>query len=670
MGLRYIIVFRPDEHSGDQDDAVMCKQLLLYHAFGATEVTLRQKLGQIGIIQAMWSLSGDRIVENNAILRDNKVGHDSTNEAKIIETENETILTICVEDMYFISLSVSVDNGITVPTELYLGNMWNCYNFFRMKNGAFIDYNNGQLTDLLNEHFIYFWNDLYLRPDLITSNIFMLKWPDTCKMAEMNISSNWETNIIQKILIQDESYLGIKDILVYHIPQEEENRASKKNYGLIRNFNNDFNDISYISNWIYHLQSVYGSLSSHVLAGNVYYQGAIKSDDVDEDGNARNNVSATENQPQTLSQNLSETSSNIFHNMILPFSLAYDTINEVGTTTGVSNSISLIMDYIPRWSRNYDPQNSSKIDNSSNSRSGYLISPLSSNILPASYKLKCLNLKFGNDSRKYFNTLFWYYNDVLVALIFDKDFKKVNDKDYLKHVDTVLKESFQIMYEDEANFNDDVKAESETFAYVVKIKKSDRTFSNFPAIELPKIYDDNIYQTTLELVSNTFDQFLPKYNLPTTVKDGSTEQKSTGIDIMGSIWSLIPDNNNGKNKNFKLSTLSTSECFLDNMQNTKLWDLFRNCNLLLNNLDSEVSKKLQKERLIKTNDGIITYAREDNEKVILVVKKSMGQENTKKLRHSKNADDFSETDIIKSSVFKTLGKSVRAWWLDNVDNFK
>lgn len=673
MALRYVVVFRPEEQAGEQDDEVMCKQILLYHAFGNTETTIREKLGQVGIIQAMWSLSGDGVAGMDG-LKGEENGDDE--EAKVIETEKEMIFTIRVENQYFISLSVSHDSEFAVPNDVYFGHMRNCYYFFRMKYGDFISYNNTKLTDLLNEHFIYFWNDLYLRPDMITSNYFMLRWPTAYKMAEINMSANWETNIIQKILVQDESYLGIKDLLIYHLPEEQQNDGNKKNYGLIRNFSNDFHDISHLSNWIYHLHSVYGRISSHVLAGNVHYQGIHQPDNTEEDENTLLNseTNNSENQPQTFSQNLSEASSNIVHNMILPFTLAYDAIHEVGTTAGVSNSMSLFMDYMPKWSRNYEPVTSNKkIENKSKSRSSFLISPLASNILSESYKVKTLNLRFGKDSRKIFNVLFWYFNDILVVMIFDQDFTKIQEKDYLMKLENVLSESMQLIYSNELTAATDSKVEIDNFAYLVKNKKSAKVYSTFPMVKLPHISDANLYQTTLELVSNTMDQFLSNSNNPSANVDTLNEQKNTGIDIMGNIWNLLPDNNKSSDNNTKLSVLKGSKCFLDKMDVTKLWELVQNCTISLNNLNSQIQNDLLQERLIKTNDGIVIYIREDSDKLVLVLENSIAPESKaslKRLTNLKTGQDLDETNILKSSLFKTLGKDVKIWWFDNYQNFK
>ncbi|KAL3232078.1 Vacuolar fusion protein CCZ1 [Nakaseomyces bracarensis] len=674
MALKYVVVFRPDEHGGDQDDEVMCKQILIYHAFGGVEPSLREKLGQVGIIQAMWSLSG-------GVMGDEIKPGVEDDETKIIETEKETIFTVQVEERYFISLSITNDSDLLVPNEVYFGHMRNCFYFFRMKYGEFQSFDNAKLTDLLNEHFIYFWNDLYLRPDLITSNFFLLRWPTAYKMSELSVTSSWETNIIQKILVQDESFLGIKDLLVYHIPDQKSN-TNKKNYGLIRNFSNDFSDVSHLSNWIYHLHSVYGRLSSHVLAENVHYQGSQNLGNVEEDENTVTNSGindgVNQNEPQTITQSLSETSSNILHNMMLPFSFAYDAIHEVGTTTGVSNSVSLFMDYIPRWTRNYPPPKTKRtIEDSSNStRSGYLISPMSSNMLSDSYKSKKFNLRFGNDERTNYNVVFWYFNDFLVVIIFDKNFNKINDKEYLMELNSILYESMQMIYQKEETPNKEKTAAIINYAYLVKNKMSNRVYSTFPSVTLPKSIDDNFYQTTLELVSNTMDQLLLKSNNNSELEVAPTEQKNTGIDIMGSIWNLLPDTNkdtNEANEANESKMIKEPRCFLDTVQDTKLWNLIMNSNLALNSLDSCINTNLLQEKIIKSNDGMVIYVREEKEKILLVLKDSKAPESKnayKNLSNFRNGEDLVDTDVLKSSLFKTLGNDVRYWWFNNYDNFK
>ena len=202
--LQYVTVFDPSQSKNEDD---LHKQLLLYHSFEDLEVSLNDKLGRIGMIQGIWSLT-------------DSLSDVQSSEEKIIELSRELILVIKVESRFFISLCISVEDeneSSQIPHQLYLSHMWYCYQFFALQNGYFSKFTDArELTDLLNEHVVSFWQDILLKPEAIIRRGLAGLWPNSCKMAELEFEhseESWESLITQNILLETESYLGIKDVL-------------------------------------------------------------------------------------------------------------------------------------------------------------------------------------------------------------------------------------------------------------------------------------------------------------------------------------------------------------------------------------------------------------------------------------------------------------------------
>lgn len=118
---------------------------------------------------------------------------------------------------------------------------------------------------------------------------------------------------------------------------------------MIRNFCNEFEDLGHFSNWLQHIHTVFGKISSHVLAENVHYE--LHSGELEQtnsDGiRDSNDLNLSDNNNETDSNTFSQLSTNFMHNLTLPITFAYDAIQEVGNTTGINNSVSLFMNYLP-----------------------------------------------------------------------------------------------------------------------------------------------------------------------------------------------------------------------------------------------------------------------------------------------------------------------------------
>ena len=161
------------------------------------------------------------------------------------------------------------------------------------------------------------------------------------------------------------------------------------------------------------MHAVYGELSSHVLAGNAHYKEAPQQNDNTMDGPEEGSNGASTNQ-----ETLQEQGKVLLHNLTLPISFAYDAVHEVGATTGISNSISLLMDYVPKWGTlGGQNERTNHEQLSKRSRYGYLISPLSSKMLPMSYKVKKIVREQEDGESKNYNLLFWYYDDILAVIV-------------------------------------------------------------------------------------------------------------------------------------------------------------------------------------------------------------------------------------------------------------
>lgn len=612
--LQYITIFDPTRSSSEDD---LYKQLLLYHSFQDLEVSLNDKLGRIGMIQGIWSLT-------------ESLSDVEKSKEKVIELTRELILVIKVESRFFVSLCVSIEqdeDSTSIPHQLYLSYMWHCYHFFVLQHGYFSKFTSaGELTDLLNEHVVSFWQDILLKPETIIRRGIAGLWSDTYKTAELEFETSdesWESLITQNILLEAESYLGIKDVLIYHLPNHMKDKESKrdvklgyKTYGLVRHFSNDLGIISQLSNWIYHIHAVYGELSSHVLAGNAHYEEALPAE--------TQNCEPASNEPQggISQETLQEQGKTLFHNLTLPITFAYDAVQEVGATTGIPNTISLIMDYIPKWGP-LSGQDERTKDNqmSLRARYGYLISPLSFESLPFDYKVKRVVDEQRNGDSKVYNLLFWYYDDVLAVVVCEPEFKKIWDSQYLEDLSYKLCQGIERLYvtafqRDTA----DVKSlqKKDSFAHVKYSKVSKELRSSIPTWFDGSIEHKDV--SPLKLVINGVDQL---FGVSPNVPQANEALMTTnwGIDIMGSLFGIDKTKNNSNLASMKRYRLDKKyENFLDKLPQEKTWELqVQIIQFLVSLASSTRATEITEERLLKLNNGLLCYIREDEKELAIVV---------------------------------------------------
>lgn len=608
--LHYVTVFDPSQSEGEED---VYKQLLLYHSFQDLEITLNEKLARIGMIQGIWSLT-------------DSLGDGGEKLEKVVELHRERILTIKVECRFFISVCIDSEEGIVpqIPHELYLSHLWYCYQIFVLHYGPFSRFEDmGELTDLLNEQIVPFWHQIQLKPETIVRRGIAGLWPDACKVSELEFESSgesWESLINQNVLLAPENYVAVKDVLVYHLPSYNDQKAQLagrrlgyKTYGLVRQFSEDTSIVTQLSNWIYHLHAVHGELSSHVLAGNAHYEEASSHNNGAENA-ASNTAEVNSDAPSTIqSQGRA-----LLHNLMLPLSFAYDAVHEVGSTTGISKSMSLIMDYVPRWDHD---SRESKNDHE-RSRYGYLISPLCSEMLPMSYKVKKVVYESSDGHLKSFNLLFWFYDDVLVVTVCDPEFTKIWDSQYLEDLSYKFRESITRFYETAyQRAESKVKASSkrEPFAYTSYNKITKEIKCSIPAWFDSK--SENSDSNPMKLVVDGVDHLFG-LNSQDASEPQSASRNPWGLDIMGSLLGFKSDKTN---ENMIVEQYPhfdrRYENFLDVMTQEKLWGLqVQTIQFLISIKNSNTAYGLVEERLSKLNNGLLCYIRQDNESVSVVIR--------------------------------------------------
>lgn len=723
--LKYLTIFDPSK-TGELDSEAQ-SSLLLFHEFGDQyNCSLNEKLSRIGIIQGIWSMSHDIIDEENE--------SDTEN---IIELDNEIILTIFVESRFFIVLVLSnIDTEVTtvssnnknennnlhnnisynnIPYQFYVSHLWLSYRFFILQYGTFQSFydkdtlNTNQLTNLLNEHMIPFWNDIYLKPSTLIRRGLDTLWYESFKCSEFNINNplkqtnvhnvnkngdninsvdttsnscknwhlndsvqSWDSMILRDVILNEESFPGIIDILIYNLPNVKQSKFKgsilKKQYGFIRNFTNDLENLADLSNWLYHLHTSYGTISNHVITGNMHYkERAVDTEDNslynytneqnnntsnnesvnDENTNSTNGTNSSENPNlKNIINSLSSYSNRFLHNVTLPISFAYDAVHEVGVTTGISNSVSLFKDYIPRWSTD-DSNNNNKDNHSINylergniPRHGFLISPLANKNLPISYRVKKLNLKFRNQDYTRFNTLFWFYNDILVLIVCKENFDRIWDTSFLIEMDQLLTKGI-VQFHEEVLKNikiNDIDQLDRDFAYMM-IEKTD--LNQTLKSSIPAFLDDVLFDL---LDSRNRDNLSPLDLVFTGIDNHSLSFKS-----MGKIFGL--NSSLKENQNYRNYPCGS---FLNSLSNDELWDLQNKIVELLEtfkNSKKQLNSNIDEERLLMLNDGLICYIRKDTQRSILIIKKWIGM---KKDKHEPGSN--------RKTLLGSLGKDVLNWW--------
>lgn len=695
--LQFITVFDPTK-STDETDTY--KQLLIFHNFEDVDLSLNDKLGKISMMHGLFLLT-------------NSSPDSKSNNERVIESDNETILVIRVEDQFFIGLSF-VNNSTnsrepygTISYHYYLAHLWYSYEFFTLFYGTFSKFNDpSKLTDCLNEQLISFWNEIYKNPECMKRKGLSCMWPFSHRISNLeanNIENSWESIMNKEILLDPESYLGIKDILVYHLPnlglrniestKKKNIRTSSKTYGLVRNFSANFKSLGTISNWIYHLHSVYDCISSEALTSNNNYRGEcmkshstfVRKNNVENEPIVTNNENdneqeinseQTENQlpPDTL--NFSMQAKQLLHNMALPITFSYDVVQEVGATTGVSNSMSLVTNYLPFFNNsnnNYNGELNSINDGNVELKEknyGYLISPTYPESHPNEFKVKEMILDFSQDDNddinnevEKYNVIFWYYQSTLVVIICKSTFNKIWEIPYLNKLEEKLIICLDRFYD--TMFNEELKngviGKNEDFGYLHYKKDKLGGTINISIPSWVNMNDMLKYNNETEIQSVVVDD------------DTNENENVEGVsnwkfgNMIGTYW----NNNNNKKVTIDKDIINEEEeeeksdrillygCnFLDYLEDARINELNIQLEILLMN-QKNMSRKINgiiEERLTKINNGIICFLRENENEFLLIIQNWFDDKIRPKIRKG----NYYYSDMTSSLILiDSLSKEVR-----------
>ncbi|CCH60063.1 hypothetical protein TBLA_0C02530 [Henningerozyma blattae CBS 6284] len=686
--LQYITVFDPTR-SKDETDTY--KQLLIFHSFQDCELSLNDKLGKIGIMQAMFSLTEPQSCNNE----DSNVNENEDKE-RIIELDDETLLIIKIESRFFMGISFNGFNqspnliNYKIPYNYYLSHMWYFYKFFVLENGYFSNYEiPSQLTNILNEQIVVFWDDIYNKPEIMLKKGLSCMWPESYRVSNIEIHDNensWESIINQEILLDAENFLGIKDILVYQLPDLNQkkkilkiiyyqktvmamlkyNRINSKTYGLVRNFTSEFQSLCSLSNWIYHLHALHEKLTSSILAGttsfndfsgesvdrSMGYVSSInnKGHGIIEAENVGRSTDSNEHQLQESRNNNSSAAKlankqsfgyqakNVFYNMALPITFAYDAVQEVGATTGVSNSMSLITDYIPflkygkEWEENELNRSQQEIDEYFHSLNknnyGYLISPSFPKNVSINYKVRKMLLNFSSNcqstqntntsnqdmnnsskemknlNEKYYNLLFWYYRDTLVVIICDLQFNKIWEQEYLKKLELKLLKSLSRFYETMFDHDNKKKASQNSFK---------KEYEDFGYMRLDKTSNPNNSKGGMEMnISIPSWVYYSRANLVSKEESSSSESAIEGIfPVNGNLSNSIA--NSDINSPTDTNTVSNQRDNSNHTSNENITENVQSDTNLNAPLDDQSNENTNINANIRSNEDINSISHDSND---------------------------------------------------------
>ncbi|AET38918.1 Ccz1p Ecym_3432 [Eremothecium cymbalariae DBVPG len=666
--MDFIAVYNPKLYTLETD---AWRQLLLYHSFQehSEPIPLNEKLSLIGIIQGIWQFTHNFNVPT------------ASSKVKYIDTHlgNGRLITVELEPDYFITFGIN--DGNQYPCSYYIRELCQSYSFFRMHFGPMSSFKErNELTNRLNEYLVMYWYDLNLIPEAIySSNFANIFWHDSFKVSELKTSNSaWETSIKNNILLDDDTFLGLKDICVYKLPRDGHRHPKK--YGLVRNFTTNFESLSTLSNWLYHLDRIFDSaLSSHVLAGHVHLlrQGTREED-------------PTIDVPETT------MGTKIWHNATLPISMTYDAINEVGNLTGINtfmnglntiaNGLGSITNKIGWPNTSTEPGGRNRSDSTTH---GFLISPLSLDILPESYHFRRFQLQFSslNTQPEWYKLLFWHFKDYLCVLIFNEDFTKIWDPSYLESLDSKLYKSISIL----ENSVIDTTVDTEGFAYAVLDKESHRIQTSLPMIQchaeeaagdtsqMPlKLVVNGIDDALQYLTSNTINSnawtsiasiYSPSISSEVTTKplqkDASDQKNSSNLWKLGLSRLTSFPSREAQDKSSKGTSTANGDSFLCTLSLDKLLELNIDlCKIYMGIQNSEYRRdSVKEEKLVKLSNGVLCYISNSSSEVVVILKNWFTDERfSKKNNCNIGTGKFEETILISS-----LGNDVRSWW-DNRNN--
>ncbi|AAS50405.1 AAR040Cp [Eremothecium gossypii ATCC 10895] len=655
--MDFIAVYNPAVYAKEADSEAW-RQLLLYHSFkeDAEEPTPQnEKLSLIGMIQGIWQFAH------------NFSEPETRGSVRYVDTqlERRRVIAVEVEDGHF--MAFGVEDGKRYGCEYYVRELLQSYHVFRLHCGSMSEFaDRGELTDRLNEHVVGYWQALKLVPEAIyASTLASVCWHDGYKVSELELRDRaWESYIKNEILLDSESFLGLKDMCIYKLPRD--GRRSAAEYGLLRSFAPEFLSLPELSNWVYHLDRLFETaLSSHVLAGHVRL--SIGGDEQEEEGELRHD-----------SQPASDVGARMWRNVTMPISMTYDTMSEVGNLTGINTLMSGLNSLTSGFSsmtsrlvRRADRQNSDTASLSLHVDHGFLISPLALEALPESYRYRRFQLRFSTDEPQWYRLLFWYYKDYLCIFIFHENFDKIWDPDYLQAIDAKLYDAM-LQLEGSVVTEDNKPGR---FAYGVFNKTTKRIECSLPLLRFSDKRSDEKSRQPLKMVVAGIDetlQFLTAGTFATNMATSRTNDEHMGpsatntlrmpepTDAPSSSWTLDITKLNlfqGLNENLRLEKMADTDSgtFLDSLSSEKLLQLnVELCRLYTGIRRSEYNKAgIQEEQLLRLNNGILFYISTSPTEDVLILKNWFMDDKYTKAENKRSTS---------ASLLHSLGGDVRRWW--------
>ncbi|SSD60866.1 uncharacterized protein SCODWIG_02627 [Saccharomycodes ludwigii] len=706
-------------------------------------IDINEKLATIGIIQGLWNFYGNFIDCKN-----NKNDSRDRNTEKLGNNGEDDfqIVTLSSSNYIITYRALNIDGlQIYITISLKTANKNMCYyiknkliqsiSIFEFLYGPFITHLTGgtmicntntdiltstdtiianfrtsKLTDNLNEFYIPFWNNtiksIHILPSILMTN------PNSYKISEYQIQTEnytWDSMLNNEILLREENYLNIKDILVYNIPQRDvvitgdviTATDNIKNLGFIRNFKYDNKSISTISNWLYNL------FYERILTGG---------NTATSDPNSNSNSGSTHN------NTLSDITGRLVHNISLPLQFAYDAVHEVGNMTGVSTSLSLITDYLPipgggdnfsaiganvpattsSDNGNNNDNNNNKTDNdndngnnniannntggngtisggleetsvSSNPNSmtchtNFIISPFRNNLPDVYVEFDEDNiLRSKTNAKTNYKLLMWCYNSIILIFIIDHDFELIYDKNYLTELDNTLIKCFSSQDNSTNNINDNATSDYD-FSYYFYNYDTKQCFTSIPFLadkqDESNKNKNNDHNNLSESNSENTSYLIKSLSLLSFGKY-STKTNTASVDTTnrgGANTDFCKNDVPSRNINF-LSELDQGKL---NELNKYLWSIIlNNHELRIGGDNSSAKSNIEDDaKIIKLDNGLLCYI-ENNANYQLLIVKNWYNKNGKVGKKNKDKIDLKLYESNQKNIINNNNKDRKSTRLNS-----
>lgn len=416
------------------------------------------------------------------------------------------------------------------------------------------------------------------------------------------------------MLLSQENFTHIKDICVYNLPKY--NKDANK-YGFVTNFDSNFKSLSTFSNWLISIDSTYGTISSHGLAGTMSLAETDQQIELD--------AGESESEPSNLR--------NIWGNVTLPISFTLDAIKDIGQLTGVSNSLSMFTNLKP-WNP-FASQSESKGTKKKDDKNDYswLISPLNPDFLPKVYQIRSLYLQF--DVWKQYNVLFWKFRAIVIAVIIEPEFDMIWQEEYLLKLQENLCNGMSLFY-DSTGFED----RNFSFDYTIVYKDECKYYSSIPIWKNGLEEDETPLRLVIKGLDETLQFLTNNANRKSSIATASEIRRNGAVDER----QMSANTEEVHEPKVKDSSI------FGKLNETQLIELNKELMVILENRKLTVSHDRGiDERLLKLNNGLMVYVYEDKLKLAFIIKNWFDESPSLSAKKS--------TDMVES-----LGVDAAKWW--------